>query len=163
MKQHGLTLLELMATLAILIILVTVAMPALAELVNRQRAESYIRQFSQHLAFARIQAVATQRSVQFCPVSTDECLANWQQFPLQIRILHDNDPLVLREIPALYQYHRLVYSRNQLNFRRDGSLDSLENGTFYYCPQAQYQWHYQLTVNQAGRNRLRYLDSSCPV
>ena len=40
---------------------------------------------------------------------------------------------------------------------------SFENGTFYYCPQQSYQWHYRLTVNQAGRSRLTEVATPCPA
>ena len=63
LKQAGLTLLELVLGLAIMAVLLQVALPAMAELINKQRAGSYMAQFSRHLGFARIQAANSQQPI----------------------------------------------------------------------------------------------------
>ena len=161
--QTGITLLELLIGLVIVIILITVGMPRLTELIAQQRAESYMRQFSQHLAFARVMAASSNLPVQLCPQRGDHCEADWQNLPLRMQLMYPDDTTtLLREIPAMYRKHKLFYNRATLSFRRDGSLDGFENGTFYYCPDASYHWHYSMTVNQAGRNRMLRVNTACP-
>lgn len=164
MKQQGMSLLELLVALAVLVITATIAIPAMAEFINHQRATSYVRQLNYHLAYARVAAASSHQPVQLCPLQGNDCIANWQQQPLQLRqlVTATNSSVLLREIPAIHQEHRLNYNREALTFRRDGSLDGFENGTFYYCPQQHYSWHYRLTINQAGRSRLTYLAEACP-
>ena len=58
--RQGFSLIELLVTLAVLTILISSAMPALAEFIERQRASAYVRQFSQHLAYARVAAYAVR-------------------------------------------------------------------------------------------------------
>ena len=165
MFARGLTLLELLITILILVIMLGIVTPPLNELVHKQRASSYMQQFSRHLHYARIQASSSQLPVKVCPISNDQCLGDWQTDPVHLTLLN---PLTqqqqhLRTIPQIHRTHRLHYNRQQLQFRRDGSLDALENGTFYYCPPAPYQWHYRLVLNQAGRNRISQYQESCPV
>lgn len=164
MTPRGLTLLEMLISMAILGILLSVVMPAFHELLHKQRASSYMQQFSRHLHYARIKASLSQLPVKVCPTRNAECQNNWQQHPIQLTLLNPvtTDTLLLREIPQPPMQHRLSYTRPQLQFRRDGSLDALENGTFVYCPPARYQWHYRLVLNQAGRNRLTLYPESCP-
>lgn len=164
MRQLGLTLLELLVALAVLAILLSIGAPAMDELIHQQRAKSYVQQFSRHLHFARLQASSHLQPVRLCPVSGNQCLGNWQQDPiwLTLQLPEPTPPLLLRELPALPGGHRLNYNRQQLEFRRDGSLNALENGTFYYCPPSRFNWHYRLVLNQAGRSRLHYINTACP-
>ncbi len=165
MSQRGLTLLELLISIIILVIMLAIVTPPLTELLHKQRASSYMQQFSRHLHYARIQASSSQLPVRVCPVTGNECQGSWQQDPVHLVLLNPltTEILLLREIPQVPAKHRLSYNRQQLQFRRDGSLDALENGTFYYCPPAPYQWHYRLVLNQAGRNRVTEYQQSCPV
>lgn len=165
MSQRGLTLLELLISIIILVIMLAIVTPPLTELLHKQRASSYMQQFSRHLHYARIQASSSQLPVRVCPVTVNACQGSWQQDPVHLVLLNPltTETLLLREIPQVPAKHRLSYNRQQLQFRRDGSLDALENGTFYYCPPAPYQWHYQLVLNQAGRNRVSEHPQSCPV
>ncbi|WNO60004.1 GspH/FimT family pseudopilin [Rheinheimera sp. MMS21-TC3] len=163
--QHlGLSLLELLVAVAIFCILVFIGIPAMAELTERQQASAYMRHFSQHLAYARIMAVTSNLPVQLCPATGTTCSADWQHLPIKISIIHpDLSSKLLRQVPAINQSHKLAYNREQVSFRRDGSLDGFENGSFYYCPSTKYDWHYKMTINQAGRNKLAFINSSCPA
>lgn len=165
MFVRGLTLVEMLITIVILSILLGITAPSFTELLHKQRANSYMQQFSRHLHYARIKASSSQLVVLVCPVSAGQCHSNWQQHPIQLSLINPLSPdrILLREIPKVPSQHRLSYNRQQIQFRRDGSLDALENGTFYYCPPAPYQWHYRLVINQAGRNRLSQHPESCPV
>lgn len=164
MKQQGLSLLELLITLFILILMLTVVAPPLTELLHKHRAISYMQQFSRHLHYARIQATSSQLPVRVCPLSQGECEGSWQHDPIQLALINPitTELTLLRELPKPPRHHQLRYNRQQLQFRRDGSLDVLENGTFYYCPPAPYQWHIRLVINQAGRNRLSEHQQPCP-
>jgi type IV fimbrial biogenesis protein FimT len=157
------TLLELLMTLNILVLLLMMAFPAMQEWIARQQAESYVRQLRQQLNFARLTAVSSGQTVQFCPLAGAQCLDQWWQWPIQIRLQRQAlpEPETLRILPQPAVSHWLYYNRNQLQFRADGSLNALQNGTFVYCAK-NYRWHYTLTLSQAGRSQLSFVPQPCP-
>lgn len=159
----GFSLPELMVTLAILIIFAGTAVPNMSAFIDQQRASAYVRQFSQHLAYARVAATSSNLPVQVCPLQAGQCVNQWQSTPVQLALQYpDNTRLLLRELPQVYAAHKLTFNRDAITFRRDGSLNGFDNGTFIYCGKADATWHYALTVNQAGRNRLSKLSTPCP-
>lgn len=162
--SKGFSLPELMITLAMLIIFATTAVPAMSAFIDQQRASAYVRQFSQYLAYARVAATSSNLPVRVCPLVGDVCEAQWHRVPVQLTLQYpDASTRLLRELPGIHANHKLAFNREALTFRRDGSLNGFENGTFYYCGKAGANWHYQLTVNQAGRNRLRKITAPCPA
>lgn len=165
MLQRGISLLEMLIALIILLTLMALTQPVLNELVHKYQASSYIQQFNRHLNYARVQATSSQQAVRVCPAMAELCSGHWQHDPVQLFLLtpSTDKAILLKEVPLPPQQHRLSYNRSQLQFRRDGSLDGLENGTFYYCPPARYQWHYRIVINQAGRSRLNLHQEACPL
>jgi type IV fimbrial biogenesis protein FimT len=156
----GFSLTELLVCLAIFAIMSLLALPSLAELFARQQAESFIQQFRQQLSYARVQAVSLGSVVTVCPRQLQQCDGRWSETPVQI---FDASPgnAVLKQIDALKPDHRLFYNRELLEFRADGSLNALQNGTFIYCV-AQYRWHASLSVSQSGRSQLQWHEQPCP-
>jgi len=158
------SLIELLLVLAILAITSAVGMPDLREFWQRLQAEHFMRQLSQHLAYARVHAIAQQNPVQLCPRHGSVCSSDWNSAPIQLhqKALKNWQDLFLRELKHPIHSHQLFYSRSSLQFRSDGSLDLLESGTFVYCSKEPYQWHFRLTVSQAGRSRLWQENKPCP-
>jgi len=156
------TLLELLLALNILALLLMLALPEMQQWLDRQQAESYVRQFRQQLNFARVSAVSAGQTVQVCPLVGAQCLDQWWQLPIQIRLQQPQlAPEVLRVLPQPTTSHWLYYNREQLQFRADGSLNALQNGTFIYCAK-NYRWHYKLSLSQAGRSQLSFVPQPCP-
>lgn len=158
------SLIEVLLVLAIIAIVSAVGMPNLRELWQRLQAEYFMRQLSQHLAYARVHAIAQQHPVQICPRHGVVCSSDWNSAPIQLhqKALKSWQDLLLRELKHPVHSHQLFYSRPSLQFRSDGSLDLLESGTFVYCSKEPYHWHFRLTVSQAGRSRLLQENTSCP-
>lgn len=68
--QHGFTILELMAIVAITGILLTVGLPSFQTLMFNNRITSQLNQLSSSLALARSEAVKLNRTVVVCPSTT---------------------------------------------------------------------------------------------
>jgi len=161
-RQSGFSLLELLIVVNLLGLMLAIGWPSLQEMLARQQAQSYIRQFQQHLNFARIMAISSGRTVTFCPWQDGECLNQWWQIPVQINQQQKNSELkLLRLLDQPKDSHWLYYNREQIQFRQDGSLLALQNGTFVYCAK-QYHWHYTLTLSQAGRSQSEFVPTPCP-
>ncbi len=159
------SLIELLVVLAILSMISTIGLPNLQELWHRLQAEHFMRQLSHHLVYARVHAIVQQNPVQICPRRGTVCLPDWNSAPIQLhqRALKDWQDVLLRELSHPRQSHKLFYNRPSLQFRSDGSLDLLESGTFIYCSNQPYQWHFRLSVSQAGRSRLWQENTACPL
>lgn len=162
--SEAFSLIELLLVLTLLALVSTIAMPDLREFWLRLQAEHFMRQLSQHLAYARVHAIAQQDPVQICPRHGTVCSSDWNSAPIQLhqKALQNWQDLLLRELKHPVHSHQLFYNRPSLQFRSDGSLDLLESGTFIYCSKMPYQWHFRLTVSQAGRSRLWQENKPCP-
>ena len=66
-RAAGFNLLELMITVAILAIVMTVAFSFDGNLLERNRAESFLKELQRNVAFARIKATAADEIVILCP------------------------------------------------------------------------------------------------
>jgi type IV fimbrial biogenesis protein FimT len=160
--HKGFSLLELIIVCNLLGLMLAIGWPSLQEMLARQQAESYIRQFQQHLNFARIMAISSGQVVSFCPRLGSACLNQWWQIPIQINQQQSNSQLkLLRQLDRPKESHWLYYNREHLQFRQDGSLQALQNGTFVYCAK-KYNWHYTLSVSQAGRSQSEFVAAPCP-
>ncbi len=160
--QTGFSLLELLIVCNLLGLMLAIGWPSLQEMLARQYAQSYIRQFQQHLNFARILAISSGQVVSFCPRLAGDCFNQWWQIPIQISQQQSTSKFrLLRQLERPPESHWLYYNREQIQFRQDGSLQAVQNGTFIYCA-AQYSWHYTLSLSQAGRSQSEFVAAPCP-
>ena len=142
--KNGFTLVELMVTLVIAMILITVGVPSFTDMYQGYRAESEIRKVQQYLMFARSQAVNYGARVTICPISGTTCGTDWQQ---GFSIFIDNgaagtidttngvtDPII-RQVDAFNTKDFVTYAGNSITFTADGLISSNSTtGTFAYCP-----------------------------
>ncbi len=114
------SLIEVLLVLAIIAIVSAVGMPNLRELWQRLQAEHFMRQLSQHLAYARVHAIAQQHPVQICPRHGVVCSSDWNSAPIQLhqKALKNWQDLWLRELKHPVHSHQLFYSRPSLQFRQ---------------------------------------------
>ena len=96
--RTGFSLLELLIVINLLGLMLTLSWPSMQEMLARQHAQSYIRQFQQHLQFARIMAISSGRVVTFCPLHDNKCLNQWWQIPIHINQQQKNKEQVLIRI-----------------------------------------------------------------
>lgn len=71
-NQNGVTLIELMVTLAILAVLVGLAAPGMTDLIRDARLSSQTDALVSALNLARLEAVKQRRDVTFCPAATPD-------------------------------------------------------------------------------------------
>ncbi len=166
-RSAGLTLMELMATLAILALVVAVAAPNLAETVSSLRADALRLQLNSAFAGARMAAVTRREIVTICPSDDGRrCASEWSTGWLTYR-----DP---RRQPQPAEADILQYypgqtgltlrapasaGRPRLRFRPDGSSMGV-NLTVTICTRG--HRHSKVVVNNAGRARSERLRDRAP-
>ena len=73
--QRGLTMIELLTTIAILAILLGLAAPSMARFIADWRASNAVNAFTSSLRLARTEAIARSRPVVLCRVANDTSTA----------------------------------------------------------------------------------------
>ncbi len=141
-KDTGLTLVELLITLAIVAILVAIAVPSFANMIKRAEVKGETHKILSLLALARSESIKKSRVVTLCK-STDhlECGGNWQDGWL---LFVDNNKDGKRDAGEEMLSSGQVEQGFQLSYRAFGSFNHLRytpmgftlshNGTFKLCP-----------------------------
>lgn len=78
LRNEGFTLIELMVTLAIAAILVTVGLPAMTNMVTKSKLSGQVQEFFGAVGFARSEAIKRGASVSICKSNNaSSCGGNW--------------------------------------------------------------------------------------
>ena len=162
MRPQGISVVELLVTLAIAALLIGFAIPGFSEFLARQRSIAAVNQLIGSVNFARSAAVIQRATVSLCPAARAQC-AERNQWHLGAMIFKDNnqngvrdaDDVVIAQLPALRIGERAVWRsfRNKpyLQFRSTG-LTSWQNGSFQYCPaDGDPQYSKAIIINAQGR------------
>jgi len=160
----GLSLVEVLVTLTLLGILLSIALPDLATLVQSTRGEVRMKSLTSHIALARSTAVARKQRVTFCPSADQrQCGGRWAQGSLLFtdengdRRLNAKD-VVLRVSGPLPEGESLTWrafqNRAYLQVEPSGFL-RYQSGNFTWCPASgDARQARQLIVNATGRTRM---------
>ncbi|MFV7782855.1 GspH/FimT family pseudopilin [Shewanella marisflavi] len=156
--KNGFTLIELMVTLSVATILLSIAVPNLSSLHQAYRADAAIRIIQQTLQFARNAAINYGVRVTVCPIKDNQCTNDWH---LGLSVFTDsgtsnqldgNDKLLM-QTASFDRDDFVYYNRAAARFLPDG-LASGTNGTLRYCPSSKTSpYSKAVVVNQAGRVR----------
>ncbi len=164
MVQRGLTLVEMLATLAVLALLTYFGLPGMARLLEETRSETAIHAVRGGINFTRSAAATHNQPAIMCPLGADgHCHGDWSQgFAVFVDTLgnarHDPETPVLRSFAP-------VPRGASLRFRAFGTTRHLrmlpngqtawQNGRFEYCPPPGSRARPRvLVVNVQGRGRL---------
>lgn len=141
-RQRGVTLVELMVTLAVLAILLAVGIPSWSETIRNNRLESAAHTFLNALNYARTEAIRRGQSV-----TVRKSGSQWEEgyfafVDLNANGIEDSGETRLRTWPALPSGYTLrTNSSNFTNFIRYNSRGEVANnavgGTFAICYQNQ--------------------------
>jgi type IV fimbrial biogenesis protein FimT len=158
---HGFTILELMITLSITSILLTLGVPAFHEYSLRQKMNAAVSSLQNDLLYGRSQAIYRDTQVIACPGSPfDGCSestdwsAGWIVFSdTNTDRLHQDDEALLRHTQALQNI--MVHSssgRTNLRFYPNGSAPG-SNTSFSLCGLGGPENARKLVISNLGRVR----------
>lgn len=146
-RGRGFTLIELMVTLAIAAILLTIGIPSFRDLMIKSRLSGQVQEFYGALNYARSEAIKRGNFVSICKSADgSQCGGNWSDGWI-VFANNDNDSpasrdnigganeeLLLRVFPALPTNYTLNANNNFTNYITYNRLGMANtNGTFVFC------------------------------
>ena len=171
---RGFTLLELLATVAIVMIVLAVAVPSMTDMTRRNRLAAAHNEFLSSLYLLRSEAAKRNRTMKMCRLSRDsanDCAttadegwetgwAIWPDLNGNDRIDADETVVSLRQaLPADVRLRGNGTSLvRKIAFRATGMPAGFNNGTFTVCVDGHAQAR-QIVISTAGRIRVRKVAS----
>ena len=155
----GFTLPELMVTLAVVVILVTMTAPSMRGLITNQRVASATQEIFSAIVLARSEAIKRQRTVSVCStvdgVSCDMNNTGWEQGWLIFTDADadgvlDNGDQVLRAREAQSEQIIISWNRgNSISFNSHGQTGTA--GSFEICADGEAK---AIVISLTGRSRV---------
>ena len=164
-KAHGFTVIELMITVALAAVILTLGVPAFQGLMERNQLASNINSFVSSLALARSEAVKRKQTTTVCASNDGStCITNnsgyesgWMVFVESVSAngVRENDEEILWVHEALDTNMTLRGNSNfQNNIRFISSGRSNGNGSVALCKENSVNKARMIIINTAGRVRL---------
>jgi type IV fimbrial biogenesis protein FimT len=161
--MKGMSLLELLITLGILSVLLSISMPDFEELVESVSADATLRQLATAIQLGKSAAITNRTTVTLCKsVDGLNCGGNWQDGVLVFtdrnrdRAINEDDRLVRHITFPNGKGHirfRAFQNKQYLQLTSLGVTHS-QNGNFTYCPfSGDSKLARQLIVNRTARLR----------
>lgn len=166
---RGVTLIELMVTIAVLAVLLAVAAPSFAQLVRQWRQDSAVDAFVGDLRLARSTATRTSRPVVVCATGSAGTCSTGADWAGGWRVFSDlngngewdaGEPVIVQRgaqagIAAMLDKHAPA----KLSFRGNGTLSGA-NDTVSVQPQGAQGPTVAITTNMLGRARVATLGAT---
>lgn len=158
----GFSLLELLMTVSILSIGLTIAAPSLENLLIKTKITTELNRLSKAIKLARISAITMHTNVTLCP-SADQvsCSGQWNQGMLVFiddnsnRIVDGDDSIIQKfeRFPKNDQVSWKAFGNRQFLQMNPSGYTRFQNGTFKYCPEEGVQYARAIILNASGRVR----------
>ncbi len=146
-KTKGFTLVELMVTIAVAAILLTVGVPSLTSVYEGIRVNNNVDKINGVLAFARNQAISYGVTVNVCAYgSATSCGTNWANGVRVFITDASNTDHELRTIDG-FNSQDVVKGPTTLSFSSEGLSSS---GTLIYCPSGKTNESKSVRVSSSG-------------
>ena len=164
-KVYGITLVEILTTLAVAATLTGLAVVPMADLISRHRSAAAMNQMIGAVAFTRNAAITHRTTATLCPGANNQCGTrnHWHEGAMTFADAnHDGrrgrDEAVLRAYPAMAEgarmYWRSFRNRSYLQITARG-LTNWQNGHLLYCPpDGDVRYARQVIINAQGRARV---------
>lgn len=158
-RHHGFTLIELVTTVTVLAIVVTVAVPSFNGLVVRNDRAALANSYFGLFAYARYRATTTRQITTICPLGADNhCVDDWDKpvavFPDDDRNGSPDDRPVWRRLPTPPEtFHVFSRTGGRGYFRYDSTgMTYGLTGSLVLCPvDAPHASPSYIAVNRGGR------------
>lgn len=161
MPSRGFTLIEMMLTVAVLAILLTIGVPAFGGLIDNQRLDSSANSLMRSVQFTRGEAARRNQHVTMVPLDR-HWHRGWVVFiDADNNGRYDNGEVILREEhpAATTRIHANANIANYLRYNSQGESELLnggfQSGTFSFCANKADAQGRQVIINRVGRARMQ--------
>ena len=163
LKGKGLTLMELLVTLSLVMLLVTLSAPGHSDLMQKQHAKATVMQLRKAVTMAKTQAITNNTFTTLCRSADGiACNGKWEQGVLMFldtdgdrKLDKEHTKIAYLRFPKFYGqiYWRAFQNRQYLQLIPSGAT-RYQNGSFTICPQdGDLSAAQQIIVNRVGRVR----------
>jgi len=159
-KIKGITLIELMITLAIAGVLLATAAPSMREFIQNNRSATQINELQATLNLGRSEAIKRNSSITICRSSNgSSCAGNWQDGWIVFTdrdfdgTVDDGDE-VLQVHSGLVAGNTLRFTQAKISYANTGLARAGSNGIFIHCDSRGAQHARGLIIGPSGRARL---------
>ena len=161
-RVNGFTLIELIFTLSLLVIVLTLGTPILSQWIQRSKTTNLQYTLLHSIHYARTQATQLRSTVTLCP-GISNCENTWRSDFLIFNDINSNgsqesDEILLKQIDiGLLGQHlnwRSFRNKPYLQFHAQG-LTPVLNGTLYFCPDnSTNEFNFSIILARTGRARI---------
>lgn len=128
-KIKGVSLVESLIAIVIFSIMAVYGVPSFISWIDNQRVSTYANALSEHLAYARSEAIKRNTTVEVCARAAPgslECgaLSNWSNGWLVYYSNNSGDPVILRLQEALSSSSLIEFSSSSLGFNGLGMINN---------------------------------------
>lgn len=164
-RNHGFTLLEVIIVIAIVAILASLAIPSNKDLLENNRAESFLTDLKRSFAFARAKASSADEIVVVCAApeasittpATFSCQSDWNANQIVVFVDYNGNysfdngtDIMLRTLDKLPNLDKIKSTVTKFRFDTSGRLADGQAATIIYCPNSDNENNKQLTISQGG-------------
>lgn len=163
-SSQGFTLVELMVTIAVAAILLTIGVPSLVSMYEGFRTNSNIEKIHNVMAFARNQAISYGATVNVCPfASTSTCGTDWSN-GIRVYINSNNELKIIDSFNGNDKVNGpgKISGTNPNGAHITFSPEGLSSGgTIIYCPAGKASNSKSISVSTSGKVSYGADGSSC--
>lgn len=152
MKYTGITLIELIVTLAVLSLLLAIGVPQFSSSTANSRLTTAINSLSGDLSFARTEAVKRAIPTTVTAVNVSDWAGGW--IVATVAINASTPAANLRISPALTAGATIVAGVSSVQFNSDGRSNSAAALTFILCDDRSGTFGKRVTLNATGQTFL---------
>lgn len=166
-SKRGFTIIELLVTLVVFSILLSIALPAFANLIDRQRLDGAVDALSRSLNYTRMEAVRRNRAVTISPFP-----GGWHQgwrvyLDRNLNGMYDDDETLIREetppVVSAIKANASIAQYVQYNPQGETILlnGGFQAGTFTLCSSKAGAEGRKIIINRVGRVRSERSVTDC--